>query len=73
MFDQFMHITELSGISTLSAVLIISEIGVDMKQIESDKQLTCWAELVPTNNESANKKKSIYISKAEQYLKLLLI
>lgn len=73
MFDQFMHITELSGISTLSAVLIISEIGVDMKQFESDKQLTCWAELVPANNESANKKKSVYISKAEQYLKLLLI
>nr|WP_295130306.1 transposase [uncultured Catenibacterium sp.] len=42
MFDQFMHITQLPGISTLSAILIISEIGVDMKQFESDKQLTSW-------------------------------
>ena len=43
MFDQFMHITQLPGINTLSAILIISEIGVDMKQFESDKQLACWA------------------------------
>lgn len=68
MFDQFMHITQLPGISTLSAILIISEIGVDMKQFESDKQLTCWAGLAPANNESANKKKSVRISKAGQYL-----
>ena len=73
MFDQFMHITQLPGISTLSAILIISEIGVDMKQFESDKQLTCWAGLAPANNESANKKKSVRISKAGQYLKPLLV
>ena len=73
MFDQFMHITQLPGISTLSAILIISEIGVDMKQFESDKQLTCWAGLAPANNESANKKKSFRISKAGQYLKPLLV
>ena len=73
MFDRFMHITQLPGISTLSAILIISEIGVDMKQFESDKQLTCWAGLAPANNESANKKKSVRISKAGQYLKPLLV
>ena len=73
MFNQFMHITQLPGISTLSAILIISEIGVDMKQFESDKQLTCWAGLAPANNESANKKKSVRISKAGQYLKPLLV
>ena len=73
MFDRFMHITQLPGISTLSAILIISEIGVDMKQFESDKQLACWAGLAPANNESANKKKSVRISKAGQYLKPLLV
>lgn len=73
MFDQFMHITQLPGINTLSAILIISEIGVDMKQFESDKQLACWAGLAPANNESANKKKSVRISKAGQYLKPLLV
>lgn len=73
MFDQFMHITEIPGISELSAVLIISEIGIDMTQFESDKQLVCWAGLAPVNNESANKKKSTRISKAGQYLKPLLV
>ena len=73
MFDQFMHITQIHGISTLSAILIISEIGTDMTQFESDKQLVSWAGLAPANNESANKKKSVRISKAGQYLKPLLI
>lgn len=73
MFDQFMHITQIPGISTLSAILIISEIGTDMTQFESDKQLVSWAGLAPANNESANKKKSVRISKSGQYLKPLLI
>lgn len=73
MFDQFMHITEIPGINTLSAILIISEIGVDMTQFESDKQLSSWSGLAPENNESANKKKSTRISKAGQYLKPLLV
>lgn len=59
MFDQVMHITQIPGISTLSAILIISEIGTDMTQFESDKQLVSWAGLAPANNESANKKKCV--------------
>ena len=73
MFDQFMHITEIPGIGTLAAVLIISEIGIDMTQFESDKQLVSWSGFAPENNESANKKKSVHISKAGQYLKPLLV
>ena len=73
LFDQFMHITEIPGISTLSAILIISEIGVDMSQFESDKQLASWSGFAPANNESAHKKKSVRISKAGQYLKPLLV
>ena len=53
--------------------LLFQKIGVDMKQFESDKQLACWAGLAPANNESANKKKSVRISKAGQYLKPLLV
>ena len=73
MFDSFMHITQIPGINTLSAILIISEIGIDMRQFESDKQLVSWTGLAPANNESANKKKSVRISKAGQYLKPLLV
>ena len=70
---SFQHITQIKGISVLSAILIISEIGIDMSQFRSDKQLVSWAGLSPANNESAGKKKSVRISKAGQYLKPLLV
>lgn len=71
--NSFNHITEIKGITSLSAILIVSEIGIDMSQFESAKQLVSWAGLAPANNESANKKKSVRISKAGQYLKPLLV
>ncbi len=72
-FDDFLHITEIDGIQLLSSILIISEIGVDMTQFESAKQLCCWAGTSPANNESAGKKKSVRINKAGQYLKPVLV
>lgn len=72
-FDDFLHITEIDGIQMMSAILIVSEIGVDMTQFESAEQLCNWAGLSPANNESAKKQKSVRISKAGQYLKPLLV
>ena len=72
-FDQFLHITEIIGLSVLSAILIISEIGVDMTVWQNGRQLCAWAGLTPGNNESANKKKSTRITKAGQFLKPLLV
>lgn len=72
-FDQFLHITDIPGISTLSAILIISEIGVDMSMWNDSRQLCSWAGLAPASNESAGKKKSTRITKAGQYLKPLLV
>ena len=66
-------ISQLPGMTTLSATLVLSEIGVDMTVFEDAKYLTSWAGLAPTNNESAGKKKSVRISKAGQYLKPLLV
>lgn len=73
MMDQCIQISALKGFGFLSAIVIISEIGIDMNQFESDKQLSSWAGLAPANNESAKKKKSVRISKAGQYLKPLLV
>lgn len=73
MRNAFEHIVQIKGIRPLAAIIIISEIGVDMTQFESDKQLVSWAGLAPANNESAGKKKSVRISKAGQYLKPLLV
>lgn len=57
----------------LSAIAIISEIGVDMSVFMTAKHLCSWAGLTPQNNESAGKKKSVRISRAGAYLKPLLV
>lgn len=70
---QIKRIATVTGITELSALFILSEIGADMSVFESDRHLCSWAGLTPANNESANKKKSTRCSKAGQYLKPLLI
>ena len=57
----------------LSAIGIISEIGIDMEAFPSAKHLCSWAGLAPTSNESAGKKKSVRVSKAGCYIKPLLV
>ncbi|MFI3284421.1 MAG: transposase, partial [Erysipelotrichaceae bacterium] len=71
--DKFYMLCDIPGISTIGAMTIISEIGLDMSQFESSKQLCCWAGLTPTNNEFAGKKKSVRISRAGAYLKPILV
>lgn len=73
MINQCKQISVLKGFGFLSAIVVISEIGIDLNQFESDKQLASWVGLAPANNESAKKKKSVRISKADQYLKPLLV
>ena len=63
----------IPGIDRNSAIVIISEIGVDMSQFTSSKRLCCWAGLTPGSNESAGKKKSVRISRAGVYLKPILV
>ena len=73
-FDsQIKRIATITGITELSALFILSEIGADMSVFESDKHLCSWAGLTPANNQSASKKKSTRCSRAGQYLKPLLI
>jgi len=66
-------ISELPGITDLSATLILAEIGADMSVFEDANHMASWAGLVPANNESAGKKKSVKISHAGQYIKPLLV
>lgn len=63
----------IPGLQRRSSISIIAETGVDMSQFIDAKHFTSWAGLAPTNNESANKKKSVRISHAGVYLKSLLV
>lgn len=47
----------IPGINTDSAKAIIAEIGIDMNQFPTVKNLTSWAGMSPGNNESAGIKK----------------
>lgn len=63
----------IPGLQRRSVIAIISETGVDMSQFVDAKHFASWAGLAPTNNESANKKRSVRISHAGVYLKPLLV
>lgn len=63
----------IPGIDRKTAITILSEIGDDVSQFNSSKQLCSWAGLTPGNNESAGKKKSVKITRAGVYLKPALV
>lgn len=63
----------IPGISEISAIFIIAEIGTDMNVFIDDKHLASWAGLTPRCKESAGKKQSVRILKAGQYIKPLLV
>lgn len=63
----------IPGVKRGSAITIISKIGTDMSQFTSSKRLCCWAGLTPGGNESAEKKKSVKITRAGVYLKPALV
>ncbi len=63
----------IPGIDRNSAIITISEISLDMNHLSKDRQLCSWAGLTPTNNESAGKKKSVKIFRADVYLKPCLV
>ena len=75
--DRRLAITIISEIGTdmseFVAITIISEIGTDMSEFGSSRRLCSWAGLVPGNNQSAGKKKSVRITRAGVYLKPALV
>ena len=48
----------IPGISKISAIAILSEVGADMSKFPSEQHLASWAGMSPGNNESAGKKKA---------------
>ena len=63
----------IPGVAETVAQIIVSEIGVDMNQFASDKQLASWAGMCPGNNESAGKRRSGKTRKGNRYLRAVLV
>ena len=71
--DKLELLETIPGISELSAMQILCEIGPDMKHFKSCKHFISWAGLCPASNQSNNKHKSVKIGKGGTYLKPILI
>jgi transposase len=63
----------IPGISSLSAEVIVSEIGIDMSRFKTDGHLISWAGLCPKNDQSAGKRRSTRMKKGAPWLKTTLI
>lgn len=63
----------IPGIKEQTALLMVSEVGVDMGRFPSDRHLTSWAGLVPGNNESGGKRRSARARKGNRYLRRGLV
>jgi transposase len=66
-------ISTIPGVSTLSAEVIISEIGLDMSRFPTVGHLLSWAGLCPRNDESAGKRRSTRLRKGTPWLKTMLV
>ena len=72
-FRIIRHLVTMVGITDISALYILGEIGTDMSVWKDDAALSCWAGLSPANNASAGKKKSTRTGDGGHYLKPLLV
>jgi len=73
--EQLKLIRTVPGFSSdpMTAIAVISEIGVDMSVFPTAKHLSSWAGCCPRNDQSGGKRKSSRISRAGVYLKPLLV
>jgi transposase len=66
-------LTSIPGVSTTTAHVIISEIGIDMSRFPSAAHLISWAGLCPRSDESAGKRRSTRIRKGAPWLETTLV
>lgn len=62
----------IPGMDAVGAAIFIIEVGVDMTQFGSMKQLCSWAGICPGNNESAGKRYSGRTRKGNRQLRQML-
>lgn len=66
-------LSSIPGVSRLSALTILSEIGTDMSRFATSGHLVAWAGLCPGQNESAGKRKRSKLRKGAPWLKAVLV
>jgi transposase len=67
------QLVTIPGVSRLSALTILSEIGSDMSRFQTAGHLVAWAGMCPGQNESAGKRKRTRLRKGAPWLKTMLV
>jgi transposase len=67
------RLSGIPGVSSLSAEVIISEVGLDMSRFPTVGHFISWAGLCPKNDQSAGKRRSTRMRKGAPWLKTILI
>ncbi len=71
--DLIRLLVTIPGVSRLSALTILSEIGRDMSRFATAGHLVAWAGLCPGQNESAGKRRRSRLRKGAPWLKTMLV
>ena len=71
--EQVERLVTIPGVSRPAAEVIVAEVGVDMASFPSAGHLCSWAGMAPGNHQSAGKRRSGRISKANRWLRPLLV
>jgi transposase len=66
-------LSSIPGVSTLSAEVIVAEIGTDMRRFPTAGHLLSWAGLCPRSDESAGKRRSTRLRHGAPWLKTTLV
>jgi transposase len=70
--EMVKKLDQIPGFDVRTGQIVISEIGTDMSRFPTPEHLASWAGVCPGNNESAGKRKSGRIRKANNWLKAAL-
>jgi transposase len=66
-------LSTMPGLSSVSANVIVAEIGIDMSRFPTPAHLLSWACMCPRNDESAGKRRSTRVRRGGKWLKTTLV
>lgn len=66
-------LTTMPGLSSVSANVVVAEIGIDMSRFATPGHLLSWACMCPRNDESAGKRRSTRLRRGGKWLKTTLV
>jgi transposase len=71
--EAHQRLTKIPGVSTVTAAVLIAEIGTNMSVFPTEQHLASWAGVCPGNNESAGKRGNERCTKGNTALKTALV